>query len=76
MFSIIFYRSKCIGCNACIEAAPGRWKISRKDGKCTLIGSTEKKGIFRVKVQDEEWEENATAAMHCPVRIIKIDQKS
>lgn len=72
MIRIIFYRSKCIGCNACIEAAPTRWRMSRKDGKSNLVGSIEKKGVFQAQVHEEELEENKVAAINCPVRIIKI----
>ena len=25
MLRITFFRNKCIGCNACVEAAPDRW---------------------------------------------------
>ena len=32
MFRIIQQRAKCIGCNACVEAADYRWRISTKDG--------------------------------------------
>ncbi|MHB8402007.1 MAG: hypothetical protein ACYDCN_08335 [Bacteroidia bacterium] len=42
MIRITQQRAKCIGCNACVEAAFYRWRISRKDGKCTLIGGKEK----------------------------------
>ncbi|MCC6689552.1 MAG: 4Fe-4S binding protein, partial [Saprospiraceae bacterium] len=38
MVRIIQQRDKCIGCNACVEAAVYRWRLSRKDGKCTLVG--------------------------------------
>lgn len=72
MFRIIQQRSKCIGCNACVEAAHARWRISRKDGKCTLVGGIEKKGFFQVVVNDHEWEENALAAANCPVKIIRL----
>ena len=74
MPKVIFYRSKCIGCNACIEAAPERWRMSRKDGKSNLIGSIEKKGVYQVSIFEEELEENKIAASHCPVRIIKIEE--
>lgn len=75
MFRIIFYRSKCIGCNACVEAAPERWAMSRKDGKCNLIGGIEKKGIFQVMVNHDEYDANRTAATNCPVRVIKIAEQ-
>lgn len=73
MFKIVHYRQKCIGCNACVEVAPYRWRISKKDGKSTLIESTEKKGIYRTQVSDDELNENILAAQNCPVRIIKIE---
>lgn len=74
MIRIFQQRAKCIGCNACVEAAPGRWRISRKDGKCTLIGGVEKKGIYVVWADDEEWEANLLAAKHCPARIIRVEK--
>ena len=73
MVSITYFRNKCIGCNGCVEAAPDRWRVSRKDGRCTLIGATEKKGIYRAVVSIEEYEANLMAAANCPVKIIKIE---
>jgi ferredoxin len=75
MIRIFQQRAKCIGCNACVEAAPFRWRISRKDGRSTLIGSAEKSGIFTVVTGADEWEENTRAAENCPVRIIEIREK-
>lgn len=74
MIRIFQQRAKCIGCNACVEAAPQRWRISRKDGKCTLIGAKEKKGMYLVVVDEEEWAENVQAAKHCPARIIRVEK--
>lgn len=74
MIKVFFYRSKCIGCNACVEADKHRWRISRNDGKSNLISSTEKKGVFRTEVPDEEYEALLKAANTCPVKIIRIDQ--
>ena len=54
MIRIVYYRNKCIGCNACVEAAPERWAMSRKDGKCNLVKATEKKGIYRILVEDHK----------------------
>lgn len=73
MFQIIQYRSKCIGCNACVEAAAYRWRMSKKDGKCTLIGAKEKKGIYVIKVNDFELDDNMMAMKNCPVNIIQIN---
>jgi ferredoxin len=72
MIRIIQQRIKCIGCNACVEAADYRWRISTKDGKCTLVGGIEKRGFFSVLVNDHELEDNLKAAKNCPVNIIKI----
>ncbi len=73
MIRITQQRAKCIGCNACVEAAKYRWRVSRKDGKCTLIGAVQKKGFFSVIVEDDEEVANRIAAKNCPVRIIKVE---
>jgi ferredoxin len=72
MIRIVQQRAKCIGCNACVEAAKNRWRVSKKDGKCTLIGGVDKKGFYSVLVEEEEMEANISAAKNCPVNIIKI----
>ncbi|MBL7794413.1 MAG: ferredoxin [Saprospiraceae bacterium] len=72
MIQITQQRAKCIGCNACVEAAAYRWRISRKDGKCTLIGAKEKRGFYTVTVHEHELEDNLLAARNCPVNIIKV----
>lgn len=74
MLRIIQQRIKCIGCNACVEAADYRWRISKKDGKCTLVGGIEKRGFYSVIVPDHELEDNLLAAANCPVNIIKVHQ--
>tara|TARA_Y100000782_G_scaffold112275_1_gene142099 strand:- start:616 stop:840 length:225 start_codon:yes stop_codon:yes gene_type:complete len=71
---IFFHRIKCIGCNACVEAAPGRWRVSRNDGRCFLIGGVEKRGIYRTTIEEHELEENLVAAANCPVKIIKVER--
>ena len=72
MVRITQQRVKCIGCNACVEAADYRWRISTRDGKCTLVGGAEKRGIYSVLVNDLELEDNLMAAKNCPVNIIKV----
>ena len=69
---VIHYRSKCIGCNACVEADWNRWRISKKDGKAILIGSREKKGIFVAEVPQDEWDTLMQASNNCPVNIIHV----
>ena len=74
MIRITHQREKCIGCNLCVEVAKNRWRMSRKDGKSTLVGGVDKKGFFSVLVGDDEWKENKYAADQCPVKIIKMEQ--
>lgn len=75
MVIITHQREKCIGCNYCVELAESRWRMSKKDGKCTLIGGVNKKGFYTVRVADDEYEDNLKASEACPVNIIKIKQR-
>jgi ferredoxin len=71
MVVVTLQRAKCIGCNYCVELAPGQFQMSKKDGKSVLLKSTEKKGFFTIKSHDHsilEGCENAQKA--CPVKII------
>ena len=72
MIRVMQHSHKCIGCNACVEAADYRWRISTRDGKCTLVGGVEKRGFYSVVVNDHELEDNLKASKNCPVNIIKI----
>lgn len=74
MFQILFHRKKCIGCNACVEAAPERWRVSKKDGRCNLIDGNEKKGIYKVMLSFDEYEQNLEAANNCPVKVIQLTE--
>lgn len=74
MVIITHQRDKCIGCNYCVELAYERWRMSKKDGKVTLIGGENKKGFYTVKVGDEDFDENQRAAEACPVNIIQVKQ--
>ena len=75
MIRIVQHRFKCIGCNACVEASATRWRMSRKDGKCTLVGGKNNKGIYIAIVNDDEYEQALQAAKNCPVNIIKVKKK-
>ncbi len=72
MVIITQQRAKCIGCNYCVELAFDRWRMSNKDGKCTLIGSINKRGFHTVRVADHEYARNKKAAEVCPVKIIQV----
>jgi len=72
MFKLIHYRNRCIGCNACVEIAYNRWRMSKKDGKAVLLGAIEKKGIYQVQLNEDELPENEQALESCPVKVIQI----
>lgn len=75
MVIITQQRKKCIGCGYCVEVAPKRWRMSKLDGKCHLLGSSNKKGFHTVRVDDMEYDENLKAADVCPVKIIQVSLK-
>lgn len=74
MVIITHQREKCIGCNYCVELAFDQWRMSKKDGKATLLGALDKKGFHTARVDDVKFEENKRAADACPVNIIKVKQ--
>lgn len=75
MVIITHHREKCIGCNYCVELAYDRWRMSKKDGKATLIGGENKRGFYTARVEDDEFEQNKKAAIACPVNVIQVKQK-
>ncbi|MBW7888035.1 MAG: ferredoxin [Bacteroidetes bacterium] len=74
MIRITHFRKKCIGCNACVEVAPERWRMSKKDGKSVLLKGKEKKGIISAVAPDDEYKANSIAAKMCPTNIIKVEK--
>ena len=59
---ILFQREKCIGCNYCVEQAPERWQMSKRDGKSVLIGGKLKGNMVQVEVGEAERDANSRAA--------------
>ncbi len=74
MIRIFHQREKCIGCNYCVELAYDRWRMSKKDGKVTLIEGKNKKGFYTAIAGDDEYEANVSAAKVCPVKIIRVEK--
>jgi ferredoxin len=71
MVVVTLQRNKCIGCNYCVELAPTYFRMSKKDGKCVLLNSEEKRGFFTLKITDNgEFETCEQATKACPVKII------
>lgn len=72
MPKIVHYREKCIGCAICFEMQPALWRMSKKDGKATLLKS-ELKGkthVLQVGVAGRDLSKQIAQA--CPVKIIKV----
>ncbi|MGB7785793.1 MAG: ferredoxin [Salinimicrobium sp.] len=75
MVVITLQRSKCIGCNYCVEQAPQQFQMSKKDGKCVLLKAIDKKGFFTLKSPNHAILETAEAAAKaCPVKIITVKE--
>lgn len=73
MVIITLQRDKCIGCNYCVELAPEQFRMSKKDGKSVLLHSTNKKGFYTVKSNDDIiFDDCDKAAKACPVKIISV----
>jgi len=73
MLVVTLQRKKCIGCNYCVELAPEFFRMSKKDGKTSLLNALDKKGFHTLKSPNNAGVvacENAAEA--CPVNIIKV----
>jgi ferredoxin len=72
MSKIIFYRDKCVGCGICFEQQPELWRMSKKDGKATLLNSVAKKDVLVLSVSEAMEEKTRKVARECSVKIIKV----
>ena len=72
MHKIIQYRNKCIGCGVCYELQPVMWRMSKKDGKATLVNGKGKKDVFLLDIPASYLEKTRQIAAACPVSIIKV----
>lgn len=72
MPSIVHHRSKCIGCGICFEMQPELWRMSKKDGKATLLLSIAKKQVWVRNLPPELDDRTREVAIACPVRVIKV----
>ena len=76
MVVITLQRKKCIGCNYCVELAPAKFQMSKKDGKAVLLHSKEKKGFYTLKSLDDSMLDKAIKAKEvCPVKIRSVKTK-
>lgn len=75
MPKLIHYRQRCIGCNACVEIDYEHWRISKRDGKATLINGIDKKGIYQLAIKNTDIEICESVVKACPVNVIRIEGK-
>ncbi|MEO6830731.1 MAG: ferredoxin [Chitinophagaceae bacterium] len=73
MAKIIHYRKKCIGCGICYELMPEVWRMSKKDGKATLLKAVVKKDVSILIINPTMISVAESVAEACPVKIIKVD---
>ena len=75
MVVVTLQRNKCIGCNYCVELAPGHFQMSKKDGKSVLLRSIDSKGFHTLKSADHSiYEDCEAAAKACAVKIISVKE--
>ena len=74
MVIVTHQRDKCIGCNYCVELAYEYWRMSKKDGKSTLLGAQNKKGFHTARLEEDALIPNLKAAEACPVNVIKVKE--
>lgn len=72
MPKIIHYRNKCIGCGICFQMQPELWRMSKKDGKATLLKAVAKKDVYILPVGDSIYNQTEEVAKACPVKIIRL----
>jgi len=72
MAKIIHYRDKCIGCGICYEMQPHEWRMSKRDGKATLLHSTIKKNIYQKDVPGSSIDLSKQVSAACPTRCIQV----
>jgi ferredoxin len=74
MPKIIHYRNKCIGCGICYEMMPDTWRMSKKDGKATLLKAVLKKDVSILSIDGSIVTESQKVAHACPVKIILVNE--
>lgn len=72
MPKMIHYRKKCVGCGVCFEMQPELWRMSKKDGKATLIHAKIKNDISQLTITQQMADSSKSVAKACPVSIIRL----
>ncbi len=74
MPKIIHYRDNCIGCGICYEMQPVFWRMSKKDGKASLIKAIQKRNVYILNINEQEAIASLPTVAACPVNIIKVNK--
>jgi len=48
------------------------WRMTKKDGKSSLLGSINKKGFHTLRLNTDDFDHHLRVAKVCPVEIIKV----
>jgi len=72
MPKIIHYRNKCIGCGICVELQPELWRMSKKDGKASLLRAAVKNDFFVLPILSGQRDDSVKTAEACPVKVIQV----
>jgi ferredoxin len=72
MPKLVQYREQCIGCGICQELQPDTWRMSKKDGKASLLYSIQKKNIHIVSIHGSMIEISRQVIAACPAKVIKL----
>lgn len=72
MSKVVHYRDNCIGCGACYELQPERWRMSNRDGKATLLQAEIKKNVHILTIDDIQIPKTKEVVTACPVNIIQL----
>lgn len=72
MPKLLHYRDKCIGCGVCQQMQPHLWRMSKKDGKATLIHSIQKKNVHQLAIHADDLPVVNEVIRGCPSGVIRL----
>lgn len=67
-------RKDCIGCGACSQIDPERWKMNSKDGKVDVQGGKRKGNVDVCEIDSFEKEKALECQKSCPMGIIRVEE--
>ena len=73
MTKVRLYRTKCIGCNYCVELAPAYWEMNESDGKVDLLNSDEQNSVFEVIITSDDIDIMNDCVSVCPTKAIRVE---